>query len=303
MIDSKQLRHVLTVAREGSFSRAAEILALSQPALSSSIARLEDQLKVQVFDRGRHGAELTDAGRVLLLHAEQVERLLVKAENEIKLGRTGIGGPLKVGGTPLALQSIVPAALARLAAEAGRMAVEVEEATDAQLLDSLARCDLDLAVSTIDVGAAVEGIVDLPLFKSGIWVVLRPDHSLAGETRLSLRQIQDHQMALPRPVGTYGVQLTAIYLVAEEPIPSGTIYTSTFATLREIVLQGGAITLVPKQIVQPDIERGLLKAIPLVESVGHRTFGLRRVAGRRLSALGERFCQILLGLAPDYAAE
>src|SRR5277367_1736259 len=97
MIDSRQLRHLLAVAREGSFSRAAEALALSQPALSNSIARLEDQLKVQLFERGSYGAVLTPCRRILIVHAEQVERVLSAAEREVVLRTLHIKGPISVG--------------------------------------------------------------------------------------------------------------------------------------------------------------------------------------------------------------
>jgi molybdate transport repressor ModE-like protein len=303
MIDSRQLRHLSTIAREGSFSRAAEALALSQPALSNSIARLEDQLKVQLFERGRHGAVLTTFGEMLLVQAEQVERILLTAEREMTLGSQNIKGPITVGGTALPLQSLVPATIAKMVSEGRRVAIEVVEAIDADLMEGLTRYQFDLVVSTIDIAAPVDGVIDIPLFTAGIWAVARSDHPLVLRDRITLREIRDCQLALPQPVGTYGVQLKAAYLIGGETIPPATIYTSAFATLREIILQGNCVTLVPKQIVQPDIERGLLKAVPLVESVGRRTFGLRRIAGRNLSAAGERFCQILLDLAPSFASD
>lgn len=303
MIDSRQLRHLLTIAREGSFSRAAEALALSQPALSNSISRLEDQLKVQLLERGRHGAVLTYAGRRLLVHAQQVERVLSEAEQEALLGSQHIQGPISIGGTALPLQSLVPATIARLAAESGRLSIRVVEAADAVLLEGLGRYEFDIVVSTIDPSLPAEGVVDTPLFTAGLWAVARSDHPLFQRDEVGLGEIRDYQLALPQPVGTYGEQLKAAYLIARQAIPSGTIYTSAFATLREVVLQGDCVTLAPKQIVQPDIQRGLLRAIRLRESVGHRLFGLRRSAGRGLSAAGERFCQLLLELAPSFVSD
>lgn len=303
MIDSRQLHYLLTIGREGSFSRAAEVLALSQPALSNSISRMEDQLKVQLFERGRHGALLTHAGRMLMIQAEQVDRILSEAEREVKLGSVNVNGPIAVGGTALPLQSLVPATIARMASEIGPLAIDVVEATDADLIDGLRRYRFDLVVSTIAADAPVDGLIDIPLFTSGIWAIARNDHSLVSRDRVALRDVGAYQLVLPQPVGTYGAQLKAAFLIAEQSIPVGTIYTSAYATLREVILQGNAVTLAPKQIAQSDIERGLLKAIPLVESVGHRTFGLRRAARRKLSAAGERFCQILLELAPSFASD
>jgi molybdate transport repressor ModE-like protein len=302
MIDSRHLRYVLTVAREGSFSRAAEVLGLSQPALSTSISRLEDVLQVQIFERGRHGSSLTAAGRALVLHAEQVENVLETAEREIRLGEDKVSGPLRIGGTPLALMSIVPAAIAQLMNGDQGLSFDIMEATDPELVAGLRNYSIDLAVSAIDIGAPIPDIEDIPLFSCGISAILRKDHPLAGKARVSLDEVRAHQLALPRPVGTYGTQLDAMFLIAGQSIPPATIFTSTFAALREVVLQAGVATLVPFQIFKPDIERGLIVAVPLLESVGQRTFALRRAAGRRLPEVGERLCDALQALAPTYQA-
>lgn len=302
MIDSRHLRYVLTVAREGSFSRAAEVLGLSQPALSTSISRLEDVLQVQIFERGRHGSSLTAAGRALVLHAERVENVLETAEREIRLGEDKVSGPLRIGGTPLALMSIVPAAIAQLMSSDRGLSFDIEEATDPELVVGLRNYSIDLAVSAVDMSAPDADIEDIPLFTCGIAAILRRDHPLAGRERVSLAEVRTHQLALPRPVGTYGTHLDAVFLVAGQSIPPATIYTSTFATLREVVLQAGAATLVPLQIFKPDIERGLIVAVPIEESVGRRTFSLRRAAGRRLPDVGERLCDALRALAPTYQA-
>ena len=67
--DYRQLMYLLAIAEHGSFSRAAAKLRMSQPALSNSVAALERRLDAKLLTRGRSGAALTDAGRVLVRHA------------------------------------------------------------------------------------------------------------------------------------------------------------------------------------------------------------------------------------------
>ena len=82
--DLKQLRNLLAIARHGSFSRAAAALKMSQPALSNSIVQLERRLHDRVLERGRHGAQLTELGQLLVRHAELMEIGLERAVEEIR---------------------------------------------------------------------------------------------------------------------------------------------------------------------------------------------------------------------------
>ncbi len=256
-----------------------------------------------MLTRGRHGAKPTPAGEILLRHAEQIERLLDSASREIHLCRRDIMGPLNVGGTPLAVMSIIPAAIAVLAKDVGRVRIDVVEDTDQQLLTGLLGYKYDIVVSSINLGAHDDAVEDIPLFKSAIAAVFRPDHPLAGRSKVSLADLDDHQLVLPQPGGTFRTQLEAMFLMAGRRIPDNIIQTSTFATLKEIVLQSGAVTLIPHQIVRNDISLGRLVAVPLEELVGHRTFGLRLLKDRKPSPIAELFCTVLKQIAPRYDRE
>lgn len=300
-IDPRHLRYLLAVARAGSFSKAATTLAISQPALSTSIQRLESVMGVTLFERGRHGAALTPEGTLLLRHAERMEKVLASAEEELRLDAMSVRGPLTIGGTPLAVMGIIPAAVSRLIEDMGPIRVNICEGGDEELLERLLRYDLDVLVSTIDLGLANPQVDDVALFKAGLFVVVRPGHPLATRESLALSDLDGHQLVLPHPSGAYTMQLESTFVAAGRPLPEAIVYTSSFAILKEVVIQSDAVTLVPRQIVRSDLERRQLVRIPLKEPVGLRTFGMRLIKGRTMSPAGARFVEHLTALGADFA--
>ncbi len=111
MIDPRALRTFLAVCRANSISGGARLLNISQPSVSIAIAQLEQSIGATLLERSRAGIALTAEGRVLLRRAQAMEGLLKDAEEELRLSRQGIAGPLRVGGTPGALVSLLPGAV------------------------------------------------------------------------------------------------------------------------------------------------------------------------------------------------
>src|SRR5262245_48825256 len=146
-VDPRHLRILLAIAEHGTFTRAAAAQRISQPAMSSAIARLEKQLGVRVLERGRHGADLNEFGRLLVRHARGLHALLGQAKAEIDLKRLGYEGPLKIGGTPVTLIELIPAAIERLTRGNPRISITVMEGVDEALLDKLRAGEIDGMVS------------------------------------------------------------------------------------------------------------------------------------------------------------
>src|SRR5579875_8512 len=96
-VDPKRLIELLSIAETGSFTKAAAARRISQPALSNSMAVLEQSLGVRVLERGRGGAALTEYGRLLATHAQALTALLARAEDDLRLKREGLDGYLRVG--------------------------------------------------------------------------------------------------------------------------------------------------------------------------------------------------------------
>src|ERR671916_466992 len=107
MLDVKRLRILREVSQRGSFSAAAETLYLSQSAVSQQIATLEREVGMKLLDRTREGPKLTDAGRVLVSHAEAAIARLEEAERELAAIAGLEGGELRLASFPSASATVL----------------------------------------------------------------------------------------------------------------------------------------------------------------------------------------------------
>src|SRR4051794_7762367 len=134
MLDPRRVLTFREVANLGSFSRAADALALTQPAVSQQVAALERQLGARLLDRGPGGLSLTPAGALLLEHSDVVADRLELASSQLDELIEGMQRHLRVGAYPSALATTVPQALARLGDD---VKADVSEGTMEALADDV----------------------------------------------------------------------------------------------------------------------------------------------------------------------
>jgi DNA-binding transcriptional LysR family regulator len=201
MLDPRRVLTFREVAHQGSFSRAAEVLALTQPAVSQQVAALERQIGEPLLDRGPGGLSLTPAGAVLLQHADVVSDRLALADGQLAELVAGARLHLRVGAYPSAVATIVPAALARLGPDPK---VELVEASQEELAAMVAAGELHVAVCFQD--AAVprrepEGTERVDLTEEPFMALLPEQHPLAGKTSIRLEQLADETFVAPSRSG------------------------------------------------------------------------------------------------------
>ena len=132
-MDPRRLLTFREVARRRSFSRAGEELALTQPAVSQQVSSLERQLGVRLLDRGPGGPTPTEAGALLLAHADAIADRLAQAGAQVAELAAAERETLRVGAFPSALASVIPAAIARLREQLPEVQVEAAEGSGEEL--------------------------------------------------------------------------------------------------------------------------------------------------------------------------
>lgn len=170
-MDFRDLRYFRAVAEQGSYSRAAEILHISQPALSRAVQRLELDLDVSLFERHGHGARLTESGRAL---AERTIGLLRQLEQTRAEVRGGIGipsGVLDFAAPPGAASYLVPPIIRALQTTYPNVFLRVHEGFSGQLCDWVSRGQVDLAC--IHDPIPMRGVTVTPLVDEEIFLVGR----------------------------------------------------------------------------------------------------------------------------------
>jgi len=298
-LDPRRLLDLLAVARHGSFSAAAEALGVSQPGLSQSIAQLEHGLGVRVLERDRHGARLTDAGRVLVFHARALDSLLGRAREDTRLRAQGIEGPLAVGITPITAATLVPQALALLYRQTPQVAVSVVEGLDDELVAMLRARELDLVVSRLRPGLA--DIESEPLALSDWALITRAKHPLAQRESIALGDIDGVQWVLPAGGSAFRRQMEIVFSNAGLPWPDCGISTNSILAIKAIVMNTECVTIMSPALVDVECRAGRLHAVALQDVAPLQPVGVMWRRGDELSPIAERFAGVLREAAVDAA--
>lgn len=290
-IDPRLFRTFLAVAREGSISGAARRLNISQPSVSVAVAQLERKLGTPLFERGRQGIAPTPAGEAMRRRAEAMEALLRDAEDEVELVRRGVGGPLRIAGTPGALVSLVPGAIGPMERD-GRFALHVLERADAELNDLLRRGEIEVAVATAGIDPQPPDIEERPIAQDPFALIVGRAHAGLGP-RVALSDVAGLGWVLPEAAGAFHRQIEALFLAAGTPIPNDVIRCDSLLTSKSIIRRSARVSVLPRGVVAAELSMGVLRALP-IDGVGvTRSIGVRLLAGRPLSPLARRFVEAI----------
>lgn len=293
MIDPRAIRTFLAVVHGNSISGGARLLNISQPSVSNAIAQLEQALDVSLFERSRSGIVLTPEGEALLRRAESIDSLLRDAEAEVKLASAGVAGPLRVGGTPGALVSLLPDAVRRLEEQIGQFALHVVERPDHDLAAMLHRGEIELAFVTTGIEEPPEGIEEQTFSRDPFALIVgrQNDHLPA---RVSLRDMKAMRWVLPEARGAFRRQIDALFMAADVPAPQDIIRCDSLLTTKALVRGSRRVTILPMQVASAELTIGVLRAIAIEEAQFPRAIGVRRLTGRRLSRLGAGLLDVII---------
>ena len=216
-----ELRHLVyfrELARQLHFRKAAETLAVAQPALSRALAQLESALGADLLNRTRRGAELTPAGRLLLERIEPLLRGLAALPADLKALADGEVGHLRVDFTGLAMATVLPAILREFHRRHPGIKLELNESPTSAQLAALQSGDVDCGFFHPD--APTPGLRTHVLLREKNGVLLPADHPLARRRQLRLRDLATTPFVLfPRThnPGFYDRMLAAFAAAAVTP--------------------------------------------------------------------------------------
>jgi DNA-binding transcriptional LysR family regulator len=247
-MDPRRLLTFRAVAHARSFSRAAEQMSLTQPSVSHQIALLETEIGVRLLERGRGGLRLTEAGAVLLEHADEVAWRLELADTQLASLAGEHREYVRVGAFPTALAGFVPSAVARLRLAHHDLRVRLGEVTPTTLEARFLSGEFDVAISYQDASTErreLSGAERIDLMQDTFLVALPPDHRLAGSAApVSLTELAKEDWIV---ASTEGFLARACRDAGFEPRIVAT--TSEPLATRGLILRGIGIGWVPSLLV------------------------------------------------------
>ncbi len=302
MIDVKRLRVLREVAAQGSFSAAAHALAYTQSAVSQQIAALEREAGTTLVERQARGVRLTDAGRMLVEHADVILARLDDAEAELEAMAGLRGGRLRLVSFPTAGATIAPQAIARFRAQHPGVDLSLAPREPREGLDCLRAGECDIALS---LEPGFEPISDPAierhhLLDDPMYVCLPADHPVAGKPKLRLADLAEE----PWILGTTGhcpdgaILLRACQSAGFEPHLA--FQSDDYLAIQGFVAAGVGISLIPDLAlvaVREDVVIRQIAGRPLVRRILAATL----VGGYR-SPAAAAMLEILGQVGAEFAA-
>lgn len=283
-IDPRAMLTFRAVCLSGSISGAARMLNLSQPSVSNTIALLERRLGVVLFDRGRGGISLSTEGEALRRRADALAILLDDAASDVVHAQARIAGPLRIGGTPGALLTLLPRAIRQVEEAVGDFALSALERADAELLDMLRKGEIELAFVTTRIETPPADMVEVTCASDPFALIVGLQHRDLPQ-RISLREVEDYPWILPEARGAFRRQVDALFIAAGVTVPRTAIRCDSLLTTRAMVRETDRVTVLPRTVALDGIGDDTLRAIVIEEAQFERSVGVLRLADREPTPL------------------
>lgn len=291
-MDINQLEVFLGVAQERSFSRAAEALHRTQPAVSQAVRRLEAELGEPLFDRSSRDGTLTAAGRVLYDFAQQMMNLRRHAHTAIRELRDLHRGKLSLGANEYTVMCLLPL-IPIFRARHPHIKIEVKRSLASRIPSEVLGRDVEIGV--VSFKPTDEAIKSVPVSLDELALIVAPDHPLAARETVSVRELGAepfiaHNVPSPyreRVIKTFEKHRTPLNISMEMP---------TLEAIKRLVEKRMGVALVPRLAAQTEIERGQLVGLTVREMRLERRLHLIYRKGSTLSHAAEAFLRVARGV-------
>ncbi|MEJ8852208.1 LysR substrate-binding domain-containing protein [Variovorax rhizosphaerae] len=300
-----QLRHLrcfVAIAQERHLARAAERLAVSQPAISKTLNELEELAGARLVERssaGRRGVQgLTPTGEQLLAHALRVLEAVDAGAQAIAPTAGARLERLRIGALPSVAPALLPQALARLRAHWPALQVMVKSATNAVLLDELRAGELDLVAGRISDPRLMTGLSFELLYTEPLVFAVRKGHPLA-------RRASSVQAVLGYPLVVYGQgtiprhNTESFFSSRGLAVPPDALQTLDLMVARALVAASDAVWVTPLGAARDDFQAGTLVKLRIDTPGTEEPVGLLM----RSEAEGSPACAAMVGLLRDAARQ
>jgi DNA-binding transcriptional LysR family regulator len=288
-IKLSDLHILLAVAQSGSMAKAATQLAVSHPVVSRSIGDLERTLGVRLFDRARHGVELTPYGKALLGRSHAVFDDLRQAVKDIEHLADPNSGEVKIGTTAPLAASFVFSVIDRLSRRHPAMVFNVTVDDTAGLKRSLEERRIELAILR-NLGPMTDEHLDFtPLFESPYVVAGGAQNPWTKRRRVRLAELADELWALPAASEAFGPFVEEAFRAEGLPMPRSTVISSTLEMRANLLRTGRYLTIFPEFWLRLPQPHPFIKTLQVKLTTTGGPVGLASVKGRVMSAVARHF--------------
>jgi len=291
------LQQIEAIARRGSFSKAAQECNLSQPALSRSIAHLEEQLGVKLFDRSRREVVPTIFGEHLLQRGKPVLQDIQMMERDLNLLQGLESGKLVVGSGPLPAEISVGRAVAKFTTKYPRVNVKIVIDRTPNLLPLLQNREIDIVVAETRLIKDTSELEIIPLPKQQLYFCCRQDHPLTKKKQPAARDIFFYQLAItwvPAELLIAIARESGLQVDDAEDLPCSILECDYLKVLYDIITKSDAVGLITSSILDNSLLQQRLVLLPLSLSELNTHYGLVSLSRYSQSPVVRKFQQYMI---------
>lgn len=265
MIETRiRFRHLHTfveIARHNSVGRAAQVLGVTQPAVTKTMRELEGILDKKLLEKDGRGVRITRYGEVFLRHAGAS---IAAVQNGVdSLSRTDAGPPIRIGALPTVSARIMPIAMQRFLAEDTDSPVKIVTGENQVLLEQLRTGTLDLVIGRLAAPEQMSGLTFEYLYSEQVRFVVRDGHPLLKDLHFDFGRLRDYTILMP-PAGSVIRPYVDRYLLAHgmAELPHA-IETVSDSFGRAFIEETDAVWVISDGVVARDVAAGRLRPLPI----------------------------------------
>src|SRR5712671_7740538 len=283
------LQVFLTIASEKSFSRAAGKLLRTQPAISLSLQRLEQELGEKLIDRSGKDLILTDAGRTVLEYARRFQSLHQEMDNSIAELRDNSAGRLTIGANESTTLYLL-GHIERYRQLYPKVKVQVRRSLSSKIPTELIDGNLELGVISYDPND--DRLVTKVIYTDSLVFVVSPKHRCADRESVSITELDMETFIAHNVISPYREVVLREFQRHKVPL-NMEVEMPTVETIRKLVQSNQGVAFMPRMCVGQELEQGTLRAVKVNELNVERKIRLVYPARRALSHAAKAFLEVI----------
>ena len=259
----RRLQVFMAVAKHLNFTRAADELFMSQPAVTFQIKQLEELYSTRLFERRHGNVSLTPAGELVFTYAEKIMALSDEMETRLAESSGEMRGPLLIGASLTIAEYLLPDLLSEFNALYPQVRACLIVANSETIERRVVEHTLDLGL--IEAPSKLAGVASEVCGRDELVVICSPDYPLAGGSSITAKTLVDYEY-ISREPGSGTREVTEAYFRKQKIEPELLkiqMELGSSETLKAVVRQGLGFAIVSRLVVEQDVENSLLLALPL----------------------------------------
>lgn len=273
-IKFRHLQIFIEVARQKSVGKAADILAVSQPAVTKTIRELEEILGVKLFEKDGRGIKLGRIGEVFLRHAGASVASVLQGVDSVNQALLQNAPPVRIGALPTVSARIMPDAIQRYLKENVGNEIKIVTGENAVLLAQLRAAELDMVVGRLAAPEIMTGLEFEHLYSEQVVFAVRAEHPLLATGKLRLDDLRNYTILMPTKASVIRPFVERFLMANGIPELPTQIETVSDSFGRAFIRASDAVWIISEGVIFNDLRDGRMACLPIDTSETRGAVGL-----------------------------